>query len=119
VIARAAWPIVVFVDKIDATLSLPILVRRLFHRGARAASPAPRARRGRAANILPPRRGRARDLVEDLTRTTLNVGRVILLEDFSREEVAALLDGFAMPLTILRTRPLVTFPPPAFEESLC
>jgi hypothetical protein len=94
VLAQVDRPIVVFVDEIDATLSLPFS-RGDFFTAVRALH-LRRLERAESARLTFCLLGVAApgDLVEDPTRTLLNVGRSIWLEDFKREEAAALREGF-------------------------
>ena len=80
--------VVVFIDEIDATLSLPFprddffaAIRALYNR--RAERLANRRLTFCLLGVAEPA-----ELIEDPTRTPFNIGRAIRLEDFTREEMA-------------------------------
>jgi hypothetical protein len=86
--------IVIFIDEIDATLSLPFsrddffaAVRAIYLR--RAERPANERLTFCLLGVAAPG-----DLIADPTRTPFNVGTSIRLEDFTREEVSAIRAGF-------------------------
>ncbi len=85
--------IVLFIDEIDATLSLPFArddffaaVRAFYNR--RSDRPANERLTFCLLGVAAPG-----DLISDPTRTPFNVGRAIRLEDFTRAETAALAEG--------------------------
>jgi WD40 repeat protein len=94
VLARVDRSVVIFVDEIDATLSLPFsrddffaAIRALYNR--RVDRPANRRLTFCLLGVAAPG-----DLISDPTRTPFNVGRAIRLEDFTWEEMAAFRAGF-------------------------
>lgn len=95
--AGAKGRVVIFIDEIDATLSLPFsrddffaAVRAFYNR---------RAERTHNQQVTFCLLGVAApgDLIADPTRTPFNIGRAIRLEDFTRQEM----DGFASGLATL------------------
>ncbi len=93
VLAGVAGRVVIFIDEIDATLSLPFArddffaaVRAFYIR--RADRPENERLTFCLLGVAAPG-----DLISDPTRTPFNIGRAIHLEDFSRAETAALAVG--------------------------
>jgi AAA-like domain len=88
-------PVVIFVDEIDSTLSLPFssddffaLIRDAYNR--RADEPSFRRLTFALFGVCTPS-----DLIADPKRTPFNIGRAIALEGFSLEEAMPLGEGFA------------------------
>ncbi len=95
VLARVQSQVVIFIDEIDATLSLPFsrddffaAVRALYNR--RAERPDNQRLTFCLLGVAAPG-----DLIADPTRTPFNIGRAIRLEDFTRDEMAAFRSGLA------------------------
>jgi len=93
VLAGVAGRIVIFIDEIDATLSLPF-ARDDFFAAVRAfyirRSDRPDNERLTFCLLGVAAPG---DLISDPTRTPFNIGKAIRLEDFSRAETATLAEG--------------------------
>lgn len=95
VLAKTADPVVIFIDEIDAMLSLPFsrddffaAVRAFYNE--RPDRPEHRRLTFCLLGVAAPG-----DLIEDPTRTPFNVGRAVYIEDFTREEISVLGAGLA------------------------
>lgn len=96
VLQMTAGPVVIFIDEIDATLSLPFsrddffaAVRSLYNR--RADRPENKRLTFCLLGVAAPG-----DLIADPTRTPFNIGRAIRLEDFDRKQAAVFERGLAV-----------------------
>ncbi|GAB4562794.1 MAG: hypothetical protein Tsb0020_11410 [Haliangiales bacterium] len=95
VLARISGRIVIFIDEIDATLSLPFsrddffaAVRALYNR--RVERPENQRLTFCLLGVSAPS-----DLIDDPTRTPFNIGRAIRLDDFTRAEMSILARGLS------------------------
>jgi hypothetical protein len=95
VLAQVQGPVVIFVDEIDTTLSLPFssddyfaAIRSLYNE--RATSPALERLSFVLLGVASPT-----DLIRDSKRTPFNIGRRIVLSDFTAPEAEPLLAGLA------------------------
>src|SRR5262249_45093640 len=86
VIKHIAQPLVIFIDEIDSTLSLPFncddyfaMIRSLYNK--RAADPALKGLTFVLLGVASPS-----DLIKDVRRTPFNIGMRIHLSDFTKEE---------------------------------
>ena len=95
VLQKTTKPIVIFVDEIDATLSLPFntddyfaAIRALYNR--RASNPTFKRLTFVLLGVVSPS-----DLIKDASRTPFNIGRRIQLTDFTPKEAKPLVGGLA------------------------
>jgi hypothetical protein len=95
VLKRVTQPVVIFVDEIDSTLSLPFncddyfaMIRALYNR--HAFDPALKSLTFVLLGVVSPS-----DLIRDAKRTPFNIGTRIQLSDFTAEEARPLLHGLA------------------------
>jgi dipeptide/tripeptide permease len=96
VLGTSERPVVIFIDELDALLSLSAVSRDDFLAAVRAAYNA-RAedRRYEALTFCLFGVALASDLIQDERRTPFNIGRGIPLQDFTQREMAAFLPGLA------------------------
>ena len=96
IIEEISAPIVIFLDEIDCTLSLPFTsdffaaIRALYN--ARAQVPALKRLTFVLIGVATPS-----DLISDPKRTPFNIGQRVELTDFTLDEAAPLAEGFALP----------------------
>jgi energy-coupling factor transporter ATP-binding protein EcfA2 len=95
VLKRIAQPVVIFVDEIDSTLSLPFncddyfaVIRSLYNK--RATDPALKRLTFVLLGVASPS-----DIIKDARRTPFNIGIRIQLNDFTKEEAQPLRSGLA------------------------
>jgi hypothetical protein len=92
ILARTERPIVIFIDEIDSTLTLPFTddffaaIRSLYNE--RAINPDYRRLTFVLVGVVRPA-----DLIEDRRLTPYNIGRTVELRDFAPEEAKAMLPG--------------------------
>jgi hypothetical protein len=121
-LAEVAEPVVVFVDEIDTTLSLPFTddfyaTIRYFY-NARAHVPEFRRLSFTLIGVATPS-----DLIRDPQRTPFNIGQRVDLTDFTFEEALPLADGLGLPpdeaLLVLRWVLKWTGGHPYLTQRLC
>lgn len=102
VLKKVAEPIVIFVDEIDTTLSLPFnsddffaTIRALYNK--RASDPALKRLTFVLLGVVSPS-----DLIMDASRTPFNIGTRIQLTDFTPEEARSLVSGLAPDADLAR-----------------